>query len=187
MPRRENAEAAPQHLAWKLLTWLNFHGYELPGNKEDWHIKKPETWGSSRRSRYDMESGTLSWFLTYTGDNEEAREWSGTFGSDIAPARVVNHLDQFKLVENYDRSGSYKRVRGLKFVLKPEYVSSLPPRKKTVHIWACQNCGNRTEGNKTFGENYIHRQCGQTLGKYVLVDTITVEEVRKTDVEDDYY
>ncbi len=163
MPRRESAEVAPQALAWKLLTWLNARGFELPGSKEDWLLMKPDTWGRSRRNRYDKDEGILAWFLIYEGEDETAKNWSGTFGSDVPPTRVINHLDHFKLVDNKDRSGKYPRVRGLKFVLKPEYVSSLPARKKKVYIFECVNCKNRTEGKKNMGERFIHRQCGQDI------------------------
>lgn len=175
-------EAGPQALAARLLLWLRQRGYELPGRDEDWYLLKPELgYGQSRRTQYDVERGVMSWYLTYTGEDEGALNWSETFGGDMAPSSLINRLDKVTLEEVRGRDGgSYSFFAGMKLVLSEEAIAAMPPKMKTVYIFKCSKCGYRTEDHrKDFGERYVHAQCGQD-SRYNLVDSVKVEVARTT-------
>lgn len=174
-------EAGPQALAQKFLRWLRQRGYELPGEVSDWYLLKCRpSYGATRRTKYDIERGVMAWYLTYTGTDEEARHWSGTFGGDIAPSTLLNKLDSCELVENtgYNELKRYRFNAGLKLTFSEKVLVTLPPKMKTFYIWKCSHCGYRTEDSRrNFGERYVHGQCGQD-SRYELVDTVKVEVAR---------
>lgn len=175
-------EAGPQVLAGRLLFWLRQRGYELPGDDKDWYLLKPELgYGQSRRSQYDVERGVMAWYLSYTGEDEAAQEWSEVFGGEMTPSSLINRLDMVTLEEVRGTDGGrYSFFAGLKLVLSEEAIAAMPPKMKTVYIFKCSKCGYRTEDHrKDFGDRYVHAQCGQD-SRYTLIDSVKVEVARTT-------
>lgn len=122
----------------------------------------------------------MAWYLSYVGEDEEAKRWSDTYGGELAPSRVINHLGEVEIKERFDYTGKYKRIAGYELTVlggEDEDGNRVRKRKKTVYIFQCKGCNYKTESEKkNFGERYIHAKCGQEKGHYQLIDTLIVEE-----------
>lgn len=185
MAKSHPDEAAPQPKAWKLLDWLRQRGYELPGERENWHILKPnlEEYGSyrqTRRSQWDIERGIMAWYLAYDGFDDDAIHWSGTFGGEMAPATLINRLDDCILEETRGHDGGRSFFAGMKLTLSEEGLAKMKPKTRSVYIFKCDKCGYRTEDKRRdFDENYVHKQCGQD-SRWIYVETVKEEVARTT-------
>jgi len=143
----------------KLIALLLRYGVELPGAVEEWSIDRPPNlWGRSRRNKSDMEEGTLSWYLIYSGKDEAAKEWSNWIGGEESPNKCANTTSTLEKV--YDYSGRYKRESGLKIVPlgygEDEDGPEKPARRQRYFVYKCEKCGHEFQKGRRYKHEMEH-------------------------------